>query len=76
MAKETIRNASVFRPALNNRVTLVPVGKLEGKAVRGNPATCLQAMTMMFVDGPWARFAAGLRRSAAPLSRRPALIAT
>jgi hypothetical protein len=42
MAKETIRNASVFRPVRQNGRKLVPVRRLEGKAKSEFGPTCPQ----------------------------------
>ena len=42
MAKETIRNASVFRPSRKSGTGLVSVGRLEGKAISKADPTCPQ----------------------------------
>ena len=42
MAKETIRNASVFRPSRKNGTGLVSVRRLEGKAISKAGPTCPQ----------------------------------
>ena len=52
MAKETIRNASVFRPVRRRRNGLVPVGRLEGKASSDGP-TCPQAGCYRLTSGQW-----------------------
>ena len=64
MAKETIRNASVFRPVRHNGRKLVPVRRLEGKAKSRFGPTCPQDSGVGLSKRPWSHFAAGLRNAA------------
>src|SRR6478735_3041784 len=69
MAKDTIRNASVFRPVLDGGTELVPVRRLEGKAEHHLAATCPQDSVVIVASGEWGPFAAGLRRIDRDLGR-------
>jgi hypothetical protein len=59
MAKETIRNAFVFRPVLTNTGAVVPVAKLEGKVT---PSQAADLSIEELGTGRATRHGAALRR--------------